>query len=127
MFILQNYHSVAKLWLKYFKSSYLTLTMCCFYLGHIYLCMHTHFRNITVPVVRINGWKLYINLKINMEGSPCGVKAKVLCCNFNVSKFKLQSCSLTDLYPWEKNKLPYPPSYGLNSTTTVLLQGRYWH
>ena len=24
-------------------------------------------------------------------------------------------------YPWERYEPPYPPSYGLNSTTTVLL------
>ena len=26
-----------------------------------------------------------------------------------------------DKYPWERFEPPYPPSYGLNSTTTVLL------
>ena len=29
--------------------------------------------------------------------------------------------SLSGKYPWEKYEPPYPPSYGLNSTTTVLL------
>ena len=29
--------------------------------------------------------------------------------------------SLLDKYPWERYEPPYPPSYGLNSTTTVLL------
>ena len=34
--------------------------------------------------------------------------------------------SLSGKYPWERNELPYPPSYGLNSTTTVL--GEWlWH
>ena len=27
--------------------------------------------------------------------------------------------SLSDKYPWERYEPPYPPSYGLNSTTTV--------
>ena len=35
--------------------------------------------------------------------------------------------SLSDKYPWERCESPYPPSYGLNSTTTVLLEGCIWH
>ena len=30
--------------------------------------------------------------------------------------------SLSDKYPWKRYEPPYPPSYGLNSTTTVLLK-----
>ena len=30
-------------------------------------------------------------------------------------------CSLSGKYPWERYEPPYPPSYGLNSTTNVLL------
>ena len=33
----------------------------------------------------------------------------------------------TKLYPWERYEPPYPPSYGLNSTTTVLLGEWIWH
>ena len=29
-------------------------------------------------------------------------------------------CSLSGKYPWERYEPPYPPSYGLNSTSTVL-------
>ena len=29
--------------------------------------------------------------------------------------------SLSDKYPWERYEPPYPPSYGLNCTTTILL------
>ena len=36
-------------------------------------------------------------------------------------------CSLSGKYPWERYEPPYPPSYGLNSTTTVLLEGWIWH
>ena len=32
-------------------------------------------------------------------------------------------CSLSGKYPWERYELPYPLNYGLNCTTTVLLQG----
>ena len=36
--------------------------------------------------------------------------------------------SLLDKYPREKYEPPYPlPSYGLNSTTSVLLEGWLWH
>ena len=31
--------------------------------------------------------------------------------------------SLSDKYPWERYEPPYPPSYWLNSTTAVLLEG----
>ena len=52
-------------------------------------------------------------------GDPSGIVANVLDCDLVESEFKLQS-----LYYilWEP---PYLLSYGLNSTTTVLLQG--WH
>ena len=35
--------------------------------------------------------------------------------------------SLSDKYPWERYEPPYPPSYGLNRTTTVLLGEWLWH
>ncbi len=35
--------------------------------------------------------------------------------------------SLSDKYPWERYEPPYPPSYGLNSTTIVLLGEWLWH
>ena len=35
-------------------------------------------------------------------------------------------CSLSDKYPWERHEPSYPPSYGLNSTTTVLLDEWLW-
>ena len=31
-------------------------------------------------------------------------------------------CSLLDKYPWERYEPPYPPIFGLNNTTTVLLK-----
>ena len=34
---------------------------------------------------------------------------------------------LSGKYPWERYEPPYPPSYGLNSTTTVLLGEWLWH
>ena len=35
--------------------------------------------------------------------------------------------SLSGKYPWERYEPPYPPSYGLNSTITVLLGEWLWH
>ena len=35
--------------------------------------------------------------------------------------------SLSGKYPWERYEPPYPPSYGLNCTTTVLLGEWLWH
>ena len=35
--------------------------------------------------------------------------------------------SLSGKYPWERYEPPYPPSYGLNSTTTVILGEWHWH
>ena len=37
------------------------------------------------------------------------------------------SQSLLGKYPWERYEPPYPPSYVLNSTTTVLLGEWLWH
>ena len=35
--------------------------------------------------------------------------------------------SLSSKYPWERYESPYPPSYGLNSSTTILLGEWLWH
>ena len=57
--------------------------------------------------------------------SPRSVAANMLNCNTVVSKFKLQSHNY--IHFWTnalgKYELPYPSSHGLNSITTVLLQG----
>ena len=42
-----------------------------------------------------------------------------------ISVFLLRS--LSDKYPWERYEPPYPPSYVLNCTTTVLLERLLWH
>ena len=60
-----------------------------------------------------------------LEGCPHGVMVKVMDCGIVVSKFELHS--LSGKYPWERYEPPYPPSYGLNSTTTVLLREWLWH
>ena len=56
-------------------------------------------------------------------GCPCGVMVKAMDGRIIVALLH----SLTGTYPWERYEPPYPPSYGLNSTTTVLLEGGLWH
>ena len=62
-------------------------------------------------------------------GGPHGVMVNAMDCGIVVSEFELQPCycSLLDKYPWERYKPPYPPSYGLNSSTIVLLDEWLWH
>ena len=64
------------------------------------------------------------------RGSPCGVMVKVNDCRIVVSKFELQSRYYVHFWTntLRKGKTsPYPPSYGLNSTSTVLLEGWIWY
>ena len=56
---------------------------------------------------------------------PRGVMVKAMDCGIVVRKFVLRS--LSGKYPWERCEPPYPASYGLNSTTTVLLGEWLWH
>ena len=51
---------------------------------------------------------------------------KMLDCSLEVSEFELHSyyyIHFQDYYPWEMYELSYPSNYGLNSASTVLLQG----
>ena len=59
-----------------------------------------------------------------MGGGPRGVMVKAMDCGIVVSEFILQSRYCVHFWTNTLGKgvnLPYPPSYGLNSTTTVLL------
>ena len=57
------------------------------------------------------------------RGSLHLVIAKVLYFSLEVRKIEFQGS-----FTLRKGMaLPYPSSYGLNSTTTVLLQGALWH
>ena len=59
-----------------------------------------------------------------------GVMVKAMDCGIVVSEFVFQSryyVHFSGKYPWERYEPPYPPSYGLNSTTTVLLREWLWH
>ena len=56
------------------------------------------------------------------KGCPRGVMVKAMDCGIVVREFLLLR-SLSGKYTWERYEPPppYPPSYGLNSTTTVFL------
>ena len=61
---------------------------------------------------------------------PRGVMVQAMDCRIVVREFVFQSpyyVQLSDKYPWERYEPPYPPSYGLNSTTTVLQWEWLWH
>ena len=63
-------------------------------------------------------------------GGPCGVMVKAMDYGIVVSEFVLQVALLRShwgKYPWERYEPPYPHSYGLNSTITVLLGEWLWH
>ena len=70
-------------------------------------------------------------IKIKIRCCPCGLMVKAIACDIVVSEFKLQSrhC-VQDIFgqiPLGKVWTPYPPSFGLSSTTNVLLEQRFWH
>ena len=54
---------------------------------------------------------------------PRGVIVKVMGSRIVECEFVLHLCYYVHFrqIPWERYEPPYPPSYGLNSTTTVLL------
>ena len=57
---------------------------------------------------------------------PRSIMVKSLDCGILVSEFEFHSRflrSLSDKYLWERHELPYSSSHGLNSTTTVILEG----
>ena len=64
------------------------------------------------------------HLVSHRQTSPHGIMAKVPYSGLEKSKFELQSC----YYPWKRYEpLYFPPtSYGLNSTSIILLQGWFF-
>ena len=65
-------------------------------------------------------------LQVSFWRCPRGVMVKAIDCGIVVREFALLR-SLSGKYPWERYDPVYPPSYGLNSTTTVLLGEWLWH
>ena len=81
-------------------------------------------------------WSVYIFLIYLMtftlyeRGCPRGVMVKAMDCGIVVSEIVLQSRYYVHFRANTLGKSmnpPYPPSYGLNSTTTVLLGEWLWH
>ena len=65
-----------------------------------------------------------------MRGCSRGIMVKAMDCGIVVSEFVLQARYYVHFrakYPWERYEPPYAPSYGLNSTTAVLLREWLWH
>ena len=63
-------------------------------------------------------------LKTSIWGCPRGVMVKAMDLRNRSKRFRTPVTllrSLSGKYPWERYEPPYPPSYGLNGTTTVLL------
>ena len=63
-------------------------------------------------------------------GCPRGVMVKAMDCGIVVSEFVLQSRYFVHFLANTLRKVmppPYPSSYGLNSTNTVLLGEEHWH
>ena len=63
-------------------------------------------------------------------GCPRGVMIKAMDCGIVVSEFKFQSRYYVHFWANTLGKgmnPSYPPSYGLNSTTIVLLGEWLWH
>ena len=68
--------------------------------------------------------------KKTKRGCPRGVMVKAMDCGIVVREFVLQSRYYVHFRAntlGERYEPPYPPSYGLNSTTTVLLGEWLWH
>ena len=69
----------------------------------------------------------YVYLYMCTVGGSCGVMVKSLVCRFVVQTPVALLCSLSDKYHWKRYEPPYSPTFGLNSTTTFLLEGWIWH
>ena len=64
------------------------------------------------------------------RGCPCGVNSLTDGLQNRSTRVRTPVVllhSLSGKYSWERYEPPYPPTYGLNSTTTVLLGEWLWH
>ena len=97
-----------------FHSETLTLILTKFFVVYFLLSSHTAQNVLSCPFDDFH----------KLVGWPRGVMVKTMDCRIVVSKFVLQSRYYVHFrakYPWERYEPLYPPSYGLNSTTTILL------
>ena len=71
-----------------------------------------------------------ISPDIHQQGCPRGVMVKSDGLRNRSERVRTPVAllrSLSGKYPWERYEPPYPPSYGLNSTISVLLGEWLWH
>ena len=86
-------------------------------LGNIWLCA-----KIESMVLHRNTWNL-LGVSSWCNGYSDGLRNRCTRVCTPVALLR----SLSGKYPWERYEPPYPPSYGLNSTTTVPLGEWLWH
>ena len=73
-----------------------------------------------------NPFALEIRCLLYLRDTSRGVMVKAMDCGIVFQRVRTSIGllrSLFDKYRWERYEAPYPPHYGLNSTTTVLLEG----
>ena len=109
-----------------FELAYYDSVVQCFKDGRIInLCMNSLLSKYTITK--------YLNFPLihYYHASPTFLKCprssvdKALNCRIVVSEFNLRS--RYNIHSWKRYEPPNPPSYGLNRTTTVLLEGWFWH
>ena len=87
----------------------------------VFFCFFSSFWNVK-RYLKTHNSRSFI---LNRSGCLRGVMVKAM--DYGIVGKRVRSPvallrSLSDKYPWERYEPPYPPSYGLNSTTTVLLR-----
>ena len=84
---------------------------------YAYIYIHVMFIHTYIYIYKYKGESKFLC------GCPRGVMVKAMDYGIVVHEFVLQSRYYVHfrLIPWERYEPPYPPSYGLNITTTVLL------
>ena len=100
---------------------YIYICVCvCIYI-YVYICTHVYVYICTYVYVYIC---VYIYIYIYMfEQIIGGLQNRSKRVRTPVALLH----SLSGKYPWERYEPPYPSSYGLNSTATVLLWEWLWH
>ena len=93
----------------------------------VWYSIHTIFYAYNILYTIFYTYSVYTHF---IRGCPRGVMVKAMDCGIVVHEFVLLSRYYVHFRlnkPWERYESPYPPSYGLNSTTTVLLGEWLWH
>ena len=98
------------------------------YIRHIYFISYTHNLKFvaehmlhTLYTHTHTHTHTCVYIYIYIGGSFRGVVANVLDSDIVVSKFEFQSVHFPTNAPWQRYEPLYPPIYGLNSTTIIIL------